>query len=42
MANRNVVAIGTSAGGFEVLRFLARAFDLGFSSFDPDNDSRAA
>jgi chemotaxis response regulator CheB len=27
MANRNVVAIGTSAGGFEVLRFLARGFD---------------
>jgi hypothetical protein len=27
MANHNVVTIGTSAGGFEALRFPAKGFD---------------
>jgi two-component system, chemotaxis family, protein-glutamate methylesterase/glutaminase len=30
MANRDIVAIGTSAGGFEALRFLAKGFDQRF------------
>jgi two-component system, chemotaxis family, protein-glutamate methylesterase/glutaminase len=30
MANRDIVAIGTSAGGFEALRFLAKGFDQDF------------
>jgi two-component system, chemotaxis family, protein-glutamate methylesterase/glutaminase len=30
MANRDIVAIGTSAGGFEALRFLAKGFDRDF------------
>jgi two-component system chemotaxis response regulator CheB len=30
MANRDIVAIGTSAGGFETLRFLAKGFDQDF------------
>jgi chemotaxis response regulator CheB len=38
MANRDIVAIGTSAGGFEALRFLAKGFGQG----NPDNDSFVA
>jgi two-component system, chemotaxis family, protein-glutamate methylesterase/glutaminase len=30
MANRDIVAIGTSAGGFDALRFLAKGFDQDF------------
>jgi len=30
MANRDILAIGTSAGGFEALRFLARSFPTDF------------
>jgi two-component system, chemotaxis family, protein-glutamate methylesterase/glutaminase len=30
MANRDIVAIGTSAGGFEALLFLAKGFKRGF------------
>jgi two-component system, chemotaxis family, protein-glutamate methylesterase/glutaminase len=30
MANRDIVAIGTSAGGFEALRFLANGLDRNF------------
>src|SRR5262249_43519991 len=30
MANRDIVAVGTSAGGFEALRFLAKEFPQNF------------